>query len=125
MALAYVSAIFDGFNLALLHMTQIMLGELSLIASLVIDGMSAKVIVRLTVHIDTILLNVGLVLVGLIQAILVIFACKELVVLVGRGAVVHLLLKAHFEVCDAHGLHIAYLSLFFEGKLLRSVSIAS
>ena len=62
MALANVSPVLNSFNLALLDMTQVVLREFSLVACLVIDSISAEVIMRHSVHVDAILLNIDLVL---------------------------------------------------------------
>jgi len=125
MALANVSTVLYSFNLALLDMTQVVFREFSLVACLVIDSISAEVIMRHSVHVNAILLNIDLVLERLIQVTLRSLAGEELVVLISGSTVVHGLLESHFEVCYAHRLHITNFSLFFEGKFLWSVSITS
>ena len=124
-ALADIFQVVLSFNLVLFHVAKIMLRKFVLVAGLVVHGVSAEVVVGLSVLGDALLLGQERRLMVLTNAVKSCLIKEESVVLVRSRPVIRYLLESHFEVGDSHGAGIADVSHLLEREFLRSVGMAS
>jgi len=88
--------------------------ELTLIDGCIVDLMHTKVIMRNSIHCYAFFLSNHLLRTLLSRVVPILFANKELVVLVSHRPIVHGRLVAHAEVCHSVCQRVTNLYLFFQ-----------
>ena len=102
-----------------------MRSEFTIVACLIVDFCSAKIIMWLAHHRHSVLLSHQLILVYLRQTWICICILEESIVMIRCRAIISLPLEAHFKVCNSHYLGVAHLGLLFQGKFFRRVCLTS
>ena len=102
MRLSHIFAVLDGFNFTQMHLAEVKLLKLTLLAAQVIYRSASELVMRYSVSHDSVLLSDALLLTNFTDLGHVSFVMEKRVVMVRGCTIVNCRLKTHFEVRCAH-----------------------